>query len=108
MLSSMSYCALASRLGWGSMQVSVAIPAIDKIVTNYINLVADCTGDIIDPEDAVAILLRWKSDSIFDLLVEDDFTTFGTSRLHELRGEIEWFMREYGCQFVEAIKEWYK
>jgi len=108
MLSSMSYCALASRLGWGAMQVSVAIPALNKIITNYINLVADCTGDVLDPEDAVAILIGWNSDAIFDLLVEDDFTTFGTSRLHELRGEIEWLMKEFKCQFVEAIKEWYK
>lgn len=108
MLTSSSYCALASRLGWGAMQVSVAIPAIDKIVTNYINLVADCTGDVLDPEDAVAVLIGWESDSIFDLLVEDDFTTFGTSHLHELRGEIEWLMKECECQFVEAIKEWYK
>ena len=91
------------------MQVSVAIPAIDKIVTNYINLIADCTGDVIDPEDAVAVLIGWESsDAIFDLLVEDDYTTFGTSHLHELRGEIEWFMKEREYQFVEAIKEWYK
>lgn len=90
------------------MQVSVAIPAIDKIVANYISLVADCTGDVLDPEDVVAVLIGWKSDSIFDLLVEDDFTTFGTSRLHELRGKIEWLMKECGCQFIEAVKEWYK
>ncbi len=108
MLSSSSYCALASRLGWGAMQVSVAIPALNKIVTNYINLVADCTGDVLDPEDAVAILIGWESDSIFDLLVEDDFTTFGISHLHELRGEIEWLMRECECQFVDAINEWDK
>lgn len=91
------------------MQVSVAIPAIDKIVTNYINLIADCTGDVIDPEDAVAVLIGWESsDAIFDLLVEDDYTTFGTSHLHELRGEIEWLMKEREYQFVDAISEWYK
>lgn len=90
------------------MQVSVAIPAIDKIVTNYINLIADCTGDVIDPEDAVAVLIGWNSDAIFDLLVEGDYTTFGTSHLHELRGEIEWLMKKRKFQFVNAIKEWYK
>lgn len=108
MLSPSSYCSLASRLGWGSMQVSVVIPAIDKIITNYINLIADCTGDVIDPEDAVSVLIGWNSDAIFDLLVENDYTTFGTSHLHELRGEIEWLMKERKYQFVEAIKEWYK
>lgn len=107
MLSLSSYCSLASRLGWSSMQVSVAIPAIDKIVTNYINLIADCTGDVIDPEDAVAALIEWNSDAIFDLLVEGDYTTFGTSHLHELRGEIEWCMMN-GFEFVEAINEWWK
>lgn len=90
------------------MQVSVAIPAIDKIVTNYINLIADCTGDAIDPEDAVSVLIGWNSDAIFDLLVENDYTTFGISHLHELRREIEWLMKERKYQFVEAIKEWYK
>lgn len=107
MLSVSSYCALASRLGWGDMQVDIAVPAIVRIITNYINLIADCTGDVLTPEDAVAVLITWKSDSIFDLLVEDNYTTFGTSHLHELRGEIEWFMMN-GFEFVDAIKEWWK
>lgn len=107
MLSLTNYCALASRLGWGAMQVDIAVPAIVRIITNYINLIADCTGDALTPEDAVAVLITWNSDGIFDLLVEDDFTTFGTSHLHELREEIEWFMMN-GFEFVDAIKEWWK
>lgn len=102
-----NYSSLASRLGWENMQAEVAIPALNKIVTNYINLIADCTGDVIDPDDAVAVLISWNPDSVFDLLVEDDFTTFGTSHLHELREDIEWGMR-IGFAFMDALKGWWK
>ena len=107
MLSLSNYCALASRLGWGDMQADVAMPAIERIVCNYISQIADCTGDKLTEEDAVKTLLSWKdSNKIFDCLVEDSFNTLG-SNLSNLRVEIETWMR-MGFEFVDAINEWWK
>lgn len=105
MLSLSNYCALASRLGWGDMQADVAMPAIKKIVCNYICLIADCTGDSVTPEEAVSTILSWdNSDKIFDCLAEDSFNTLG-SHISNLRWEIETCMR-MGFSFEEARREW--
>jgi hypothetical protein len=110
MLSLSNYCALASRLGWGAMQVDIAVPAIDKIVSHFMWLENERHGATITPEEAVAILLEnWKADQIFGLLgCTDDPNYLGSkdeSDFIAIRKEIEECMF-MGFSFVDSTKEW--
>lgn len=109
MLSLSNYCALASRLGWGAMQVDIAVPAIDKIISHFMWLESERHGATINPEDAVAVLLEnWKADQIFGLLgCTDDLNYLGSKDEHDfisIRKEIEECMF-MGLSFIDAIKE---
>ena len=110
MLSLSNYCALASRLGWGAMQVDIAVPAIDKIISHFMWLENERHGATITPEEAVAILLEnWKADQIFGLLgCTDDPNYLGSkdeSDFISMRKDIEYFMFR-GYMFNNARKEW--
>lgn len=69
------YQALSKKLGWNDMLIQIAVPAIDKIVTNQLGHINDCTGDVLAPEVAVDALLleSWSPAEIFSLLVSPDY-----------------------------------
>lgn len=106
------YQAISDKLGWGDMLASVALPAIEKMVSNYIWLVAERHGTSITPDDCwnLVTMESWTSDDIFGLLVCDNSLTFDSEEEYEfilLRNEIESCMR-MGFEYINAIKEWYK
>lgn len=107
-----NYTSLAHKLGWDDMQSHIAIPAIILILSHYIGMIFDATGDIIGPDDATAVLVaNWDANEIFGLLLMDDFLKYeGSEELSQfisLRGEIEDYMRK-GYTHEQAIAEWYK
>jgi hypothetical protein len=105
------YQALSKKLGWDDMLIQVAIPAIDKIVTNAISHIADCTGDVLCADSVADALLQdsWTPDDIFSLLVSPDYQEWQKEKdlFTSLRFEIETFMRR-DMSHIEAIAEWYK
>lgn len=104
------HLAISNKLGWGDMLAKIAMPAIDKIVTNYLAAINERTGDVLTPEEAVPALLEYyTADDIFGLLGDDgDLNYLGSPQekmFISLRFEIEAFMRD-GFSFVEARREW--
>lgn len=92
------------------MFAEIAIPAIDRILSNLLWLISERHGVDATPEEAAAILLEnYTADDIFGLLgCTDDPNYPGSKDEHDfinLRGEIESFMFA-GFDFVDAIKEW--
>lgn len=106
------YQAISDKLGWGDMLASVALPAIERIVNNYIWLVAERHGTTITVDDCwnLVTMESWTPDSIFGLLICDDpllFDSEDEAQFISLRDEIEWCMR-LGFDYIDSIKEWYK
>lgn len=91
------------------MFVSIAVPAIQQILNNFISNISDATGDCYDYEEAASFILeKLTSDEIFGLLIETLFTPYEDLQLFiSLRGEIEHEMLN-GKSYSEAIAEWYK
>ena len=98
---------LAKVLGWGDMQSSIAIPAIEEMINTHIARIAEVSGDVYAPEDC-EYLLKWKSDDLFGLLMPcEDVAHWNPRKYHDflaMRGEIE------GCMLVgyshkKAIEE---
>lgn len=105
------HTALSKKLGWDAMLAKVALPAIDRIITNYLSHINDYTGDVLSPEDAATELLQdpWAPDEIFSLLVSPDYQEWNKEKdlFISLRFEIEeWMRRGNTCEV--AISEWYK
>ena len=106
------YQAISDKLGWGDMLASVALPAIERMVNNYIWMVAEVHGTTITADDCWHLITMesWTSDAIFGLLICDDPRLFGSEEEHQfvsLRNEIEYWMR-LGFDYVNAAKEYYK
>ena len=105
------HTALSKKLGWDAMLAKVALPAIDRIITNYCGHINDCTGDVLNINDAGPILLQdsWTPDDIFSLLVSPDYLDWCNEKalFTSLRFEIEEWMRK-GYSYQESIAEWYK
>lgn len=105
------HLAISDKLGWGDMLAEIALPAIDTIVSHYIGLISDATGDILRPEDAAQFLVNhWHSEDIFGLLWLNELGYEDSPELAQfisLRGEIEDYMR-HGCNYQEAIAERFK
>ena len=105
------YQALSKKLGWDDMLIQIACPAIDRIVTNAISHIADCTGDVLCADSVADSLLQdsWTPDDIFSLLVSPDYQEWQKEKdlFTSLRFEIEEWMR-CGSSYQEAIAEWYK
>lgn len=105
------YQALSKKLGWDNMLVRISCPAIDRIVTNAVSHIADCTGDVLCADSVADWLLQdsWSSDEIFSLLVSPDYQEWQKEKdlftIH--RFEIEEWMRG-GDTCEVAISEWYK
>lgn len=105
------HTALSKKLGWDAMPAKVALPAIDRVITNYLSHINDCTGDVLSPEEAATALLRdyWIPDEIFSLLVSPDYQEWKKEKalFASLRFEIEEWMRR-GNSYEQSIAEWYK
>lgn len=104
------HLAISNKLGWSDMLAEIAIPAIDRILSNFLWLISERHGVDATPEEAAAILLEnYTADDIFGLLgCTDDPNYPGSKDEHDfinLRGEIEPFMFA-GFDFVDAIREW--
>ena len=105
------HLALSKKLGWDDMLAKVALPAIDRIITNQISHINDCTGDVLSPDSVAEVLLQdsWTPDDIFSLLVSPDYQTWEQEKdlFASLRFEIEEWMRR-GNSYEHSIAEWYK
>lgn len=104
------HLAISEKLGWGDMSAEIAMPAINRIITNYLSMINERTGDVISPEDAVpALLENYTADQIFGLLGDDgDLNYLGSDNERTfiaLRDEIEVWMK-MGNTFEEARREW--
>ena len=104
------HLAISNKLGWSDMLAEIAIPAIDRILSNLLWLISERTGDVLTVEDAASVLLEnYTADDIFGLLGCTDDPNYPGSKdendFINLRGEIESFMFA-GFDFVDAIKEW--
>lgn len=111
MIYSSFHLAIREKLGWSDMLAEIALPAIDRIITNHASHINDCTGDVLDADTVAASLLQdsWTPDDIFSLLVSPDYQEWQKEKdlFTSLRFEIEMFMRR-GMSHIEAIGEWYK
>jgi len=103
------HLAISNKLGWGDMLARIAVPAIDKIVTNYLAAINERTGDVLTPEEAVPALLEYyTADDIFGLLGDDgDLNYLGSENERQfigLRKQIEYFMFEgFSIEKIERI-----
>ena len=105
------HLAISKKLGWGDMLAKIALPAIDCIISHFLGLISDATGDVL-PIDAAEVLVTspaWTPDEIFGLLCTDggDPMSSPVMQFIGLREEIETYMRR-GMDFESAINEWYK
>ena len=105
------HLAISDKLGWGDMLAEIALPAIDTIVSHFIGLISDATGDILRPDHAAEYLINHgDSDFIFGLLWLNELGYEDSPELAQffsLRGEIEDCMRR-GMDYQTAINEWFK
>lgn len=87
------------------MFADIALPTVDRIINNHIGHICDCTGDILDAENAATSLLQdaWTPDDIFGLLVSPDYETWMNEKdlFVSFRSEIETLMRA-GFDFVSS------
>lgn len=103
------HLAISNKLGWGDMLAEIALPAINKIITNFLGMINERTGDVLSPEDVVpALLENYTADDIFGLLGDDGDPNYLGSENEKmfisLRYEIEEFMR-IGFTFEDARRE---
>lgn len=103
------HLAISNKLGWGDMLAEIALPAIDRMITNYIGHFSDATGDILSVEDAGSVMSGFESDDLFSLIASPYYPEWEQMRddLINLRGEIEEYMRR-GYDYQTAIAEWFK
>ena len=102
------HLAISNKLGWGDMLAEIALPSIDRIISNHAGHIFDCTGDVIDSENVAASLLQdsWSADEVFGLLVSPDYLTWENEKdlFIAFRCEIEELMK-CGIDFFNAIAE---
>lgn len=104
------HLAISNKLGWGDMLAKIALPAINMIISNFLGMIFDRTGDVLSPEEVTpALLEHYTADDIFGLLGDNgDLNYLGSpteTTFISLRFEIEVFMRK-GVSFEEARREW--
>ena len=87
------------------MLAEIALPAIDRIINNYIGHVSDATGDILSVEDATIVIYeRLKADDAFSLIASPYYPEWECMRndFIRLRSAIEADMR-MGFSYKTAI-----
>lgn len=108
------HLAISNKLGWGDMLASVAMPAIDRIITNYSNVLFEMYG--VSEEDLHEDwleydMLRIPADYLFGYLyissIDDCYNKELCNMFRSLRWEIEQEMF-HGASYQEAIDEWFK
>ena len=106
--------AIRDKLGWGDMLASVAMPAINRIITNYSNVLFDMYG--VSEEDLHQDwlkydMLRIPADYLFGYLhiasIDDCYDQETCNMFRSLRWEIEQEMF-HGSSYQEAMDEWFK
>lgn len=106
--------AIRNKLGWGDMLASVAMPAVDRIITNYSNILFEMYG--VGKEDLHEDwleydMLRIPADYLFGYLyissIDDCYNKELCDLFRSLRWEIEREMFN-GASYQEAINEWFK
>lgn len=98
------HLAISNKLGWGGMLAEIALPAIDRMITNYIGHVSDATGDILSVEDAGSVMSGFESDDLFSLIASPYYPEWEYMRndFIRLRSAIEADMR-MGFSYKTAI-----
>lgn len=100
---------ISATLGWGDMLIHVALPAIDRIMCNYVSLNCDVFG--ISGEEVESSLEQVLSEKSSDFLWDQLFLSEACDTREKLieprmfRGEIEMYMRK-GYTFEESCAEW--
>ena len=107
--------AIRNKLGWGDMPAKVADPAIDRIITNYSNVLFEMYG--VSEEDLHEDwleynMLRIPADYLFGYLYISSIDDVCYNKelcdmFRSLRWEIEQEMF-HGASYQEAIDEWFK
>ena len=99
--------AISSMLGWDDMLVSIAVPAIERMLDNLHENVAEATGDDLSEEDLLGTIKEfYEPDDVFGLLIETLYTSEEDLQMFiSLRYEIEEFMK-MGFSFEDARREW--
>ncbi len=99
--------AISEILGWGDMLAIIAIPAIERMLDNLHENVAEATGDDLTEEDMLSAIQEfYEPDDVFGLLIETLYTS--QEDVHAfigLRKDIEAFML-MGFSFIDAIREY--
>ena len=99
-LSLNSYLAISNVLGWERLPASVAMPAIDLIISHYCYALNERYGISIDPNDAADMLTaNWPANDIFGLILgaPDEVDPIQLKGFINLREDIEFFMK---CGFA--------
>ena len=105
------HLAISNKLGWGDMLAEIALPAIQQIINGFANITMEMYGT---PETELHLeetMPKMDVDVLFTYLltqsIEDGYSLKDLRMFISLRGEIEDYMR-HGCNYQEAIAEWFK
>ena len=113
------HLAISEKLGWGDMLAEIALPAIDRMISHFLEQGSKDAGFVLpmDAAELIVIYPNWTSDDIFGLLCPDELSSvrcvsgfdphFPYEMFVGLRGEIETYMRR-GMDYQTAIAEWFK
>lgn len=119
MNSSDLHLAISDKLGWGAMLASIAMPAIDRIINNYVNIESEIYGITVEDiwedgefsEGMKKCILNVPADHLFGYLyvssIDDCYNKELCDMFRSLRWEIEQEMFR-GASYQEAIDEWFK
>ena len=105
------HLAISNKLGWGDMLAEIALPAIQVIINSFANISMEMYGISESKLHLDEVMPRMEADNLFSFLllssVEDGYSHKDLQLFISLRGEIEDYMR-HGCNYQEAIAEWFK
>lgn len=113
------HLAISNKLGWGDMLASVAMPAIDRIINNYVNIQSEIYGitaeDIWeDGEFSEGIkkdILNVPADYLFGYLYISSINNCYNKELCNMFRSLRWEIEQemfHGASYQEAIDEWFK
>lgn len=113
------YLAISDKLGWGAMLASVAIPAINKIINNYVNIESEIYGITVEDiwengefsEGIKKDILNIPADYLFGYLyiasIDDCYDQESCYMFRSLRWDIEREMFN-GSPYWVAIDKWFE
>lgn len=113
------HLAIGMKLGWGEMPASVAIPAINRIINNYVNIENEIYGITVEDvcengefsEGIKRDILNIPAEYLFGYLyissIDDCYDQESCHMFRSLRWEIEREMFN-GSPYWVAIDKWFK